>query len=126
MLILRHEPSLLLLFVAGTAIGALSWLAAYAVSGVFEPYDSSLGLLVNQVVLSAPAAFVAYRYRASASLVLLVGAYVGMNAYAYSFGGSEHRVWAALGAVVSTMLLLAPVLLALGAVAYRRLRRGPP
>lgn len=109
--------------VVGFALGALSWFAAAAASGSFEPYDSGVGLMVNQAVLSAPVALLAWRGRSGLSLLLLCGAYLGMNAYAYGFGSSETRSWATLGAVVSMLLMLAPILLMLGAVAIRRFFR---
>ena len=85
-------PPLLPLLAAGAVLGMLSWAAALAASGQFEPYDSGRGLLANQFVLSLPAVVLAARYRPFAPLLFLLGAYVGMNLYAYAFGGSEHRV----------------------------------
>lgn len=123
---LHWIPLSLSLLVAGTALGALSWLAAALVSGTFEPYDSSAGLLMNQAILSVPAALLAWRYRAAMALLLLAGAYVGMNAYAYGFGGSEKGAWAVLGTLVSMLLLIAPLALMLGAIALRRLYRRQP
>ncbi|CAG0929467.1 hypothetical protein PLCT1_01068 [Planctomycetaceae bacterium] len=104
----------------------LSWAAALAVSGQFEPYDSASGLLVNQFVLSVPAVVLSWRYRPSAPLLFLFGAYVGMNLYSYGFGGSEHRVWAALGAITSLLLLVLPAALVLIVAVVRRLRRTLP
>ena len=43
-----------------------------------------------------------------------------MNAYAYSFGGSENRAWAMLGALTSTLLLWVPLVLLIGAAIFRR------
>jgi len=39
-------------FVIGGFLGVLSWEMAYTVSGTFEPFDSSTGFLVTQVILS--------------------------------------------------------------------------
>lgn len=117
---------LLLLLTGGLALGMLSWLAALAVSGQFEPYDSGVGLLVNQVVLSVPAVFFASRYRPSAPFLFLCGAYVGMNAYTYACGGSEKKAWAALGAVTSLSLLLLPAVLVTVITVIRRVRRVQP
>ena len=111
---------------AGIALGMLSWAAALVVSGQFEPYDSGRGLLANQFVLSVPAVILAWRYRPSAPLLFLFGAYLGMNLYAYGFGDSEHRVWAALGAITSLFLLVLPVVLVLIVAVVRRLRRAQP
>lgn len=125
---MNHAPSLrrvppLLPFVAGIAVGALSWLAASVVSGTFEPYDSSAGLLVNQLVLCSPAFILALRHRMAVPFLLLAGAYFGMNAYAYGFGGSGQRAWVGLGAAVSLLLLVLPATLTIGAAILRRLRR---
>lgn len=120
-LILPH----LLTAVGGAVIGALSWFIASLVSGKFEPYDSSVGLLVNQFILSASVAFLAWRYRAAVPLLFMAGAYSGLNGYAYVFGSSETRAWAVLGAAVSVLLILMPMSFALGAVTLRRLLRGP-
>lgn len=103
----------------------LSWAAALAVSGRFEPYDSGCGLLANQLLLSIPAAILACRYRPSAPILLLLGAYLGMNLYAYGFGGSEHRAWATLGAITSLLLLVLPVVLVFAVAIVRRLRGTP-
>ena len=110
-------------FVAGLALGALSWSCAALVSGTFEPYDSGVGLLVNQLLLAMPAALVTWRHRAAGAVALLAGAYLGMNAYAYGFGGSESKAWAALGAVVSLLLIVAPMVLVLATAALRRIAR---
>jgi hypothetical protein len=115
-----------LLLASGVALGMLSWLAALAVSGQFEPYDSGVGLLANQFALSVPAVFLALRYRPSAPYLFLCGAYVGMNAYTYGFGGSEKKAWAALGAVTSLSLLLLPAVLVTVITLIRRVRRVQP
>jgi len=113
----------LLLLAGGVALGMLSWLAALAVSGQFEPYDSGVGLLANQFALSVPAVFLASRYRPAAPFLFLCGAYVGMNAYTYGFGNSEKKVWAALGAVTSLSLLLLPAVLVTVITIIRRVRQ---
>jgi len=113
----------LLIVALGTLLGALSWLAAAVVSGTFEPYDSSAGLLVNQTILTLPAVYLALRHRTTAPILFLVSAYLGMNAYAYAFGGSEKRAWAALGTVVSLLLIAGPAFFALGAAVIRHFRK---
>lgn len=117
------DPPPLLLVAVGAILGALSWLAASVVSGTFEPHDSSAGLLVNQAILTIPAAYLALRHRFAAPVLLLVGTYFGMNAYAYSFGGSEAKAWAALGALTSLLLVATPALFALGAGVLRHFRK---
>lgn len=118
------NPPYLLTAVGGAAVGALSWLIASIASGKFEPYDSGVGLLVNQFILSASAAFLAWRYRAVVSFLFMVCAYLGLNGYTYVFGSSETRAWASLGAVVSALLFVSPVIFTLGAIVIHRLLRG--
>lgn len=122
-------PQSLRLLAAGAVAGMLSWAAAQAVSGSFEPYDSGAGLLANQAVLAVPAVALALRLRAAAALLYLLGAYAGMNLYAYGVGGAEARAWALLGALTSLFLLVVPALLVaiVAMVALvRRIRRAPP
>ena len=96
----------------GVGCGALSWVAAFAVSGRFEPYDSSTGLAANQIVLCLPAILLACRPRLALLLFYFFGAWLGMNAYGYVFGSAEQRAWAMLGAVTSLLLLALPLSLA--------------
>lgn len=92
----RHaSPSLPLLILGGAVVGAFSWFAASVVSGTFEPYDSGVGLLLNQIILSVPAIVLAWRHRITVPLLFLVSAYPGLNAYAWAFGSSEARAWGA-------------------------------
>lgn len=121
----RTNPGTLLLITGGATTGALGWFAASLASGTFEPYDSGTSLLVNQGILTAPAVLLAWRYRLAVPFLFMAGAYLGMNAYAYAFGGPETKAWAALGAVVSTLLFLLPMALTLGTAALRHLLRGP-
>ena len=122
---IHKNPALPLLLLGGAMLGALSWFAASVVSGTFEPYDSGAGLLVNQAILSVSAAVLAWHYRIGVPLLFMASAYLGMNAFAYGFGGSEMRIWFALGAMVSSLLFLAPMVLTLGTVALRRHLRKP-
>lgn len=120
---LRVSPSLPLLIIGGAAVGALSWLVASLVSGTFEPYDSGVGLLLNQIILSVPTAVLAWRHRITVPLLFMASAYLGLNVHACAFGGSEARAWALLGASVSVLLFPAPMVLALCTAAIRRRRR---
>lgn len=122
----KRRPPLLLLLAGGALLGALSWLAALGVSGAFEPYDSALGLLANQLVLSLPIALLAFRYRLWTALLCLLGAYVGMNLYTYVFGGAETRAWAVLGAITSVALLVVPAAAAAASAFLSRMCRPPP
>lgn len=96
--------------IIGFLLGALSWGIAYAVSGTFEPFDSGVGLLVTQAILSSAALMIGFKKGSIASVVLVAGGYMGMNAYAYAFGGSEARAWAMLGAVTTVGLVILPAL----------------
>lgn len=106
----RRYPSLGL-FLAGGVTGVLSWALVYAVSGRFEPYDSSLGLLVNQLLLCAPLVLLLRRAGPLGPWLYLLGAWLGMNAFSYLVGNPESRAWAQAGAVVSLLLLAVPVTL---------------
>lgn len=96
--------------IIGFLLGALSWGMAYAVSGTFEPFDSGVGLLVTQAILSSAALMFGFKKGSIASGVLVAGGYMGMNVYAYAFGGSEARAWAMLGAVTTVGLVILPAL----------------
>ena len=98
-----------IIFIIGILLGALSWGMAYTVSGTFEPFDSGTGLLVTQVILSSAALMFGFKKGIIASVILVAGGYMGMNAYAYAFGGPEARAWAMLGAVTTIGLVVFPV-----------------
>ncbi|HRH06543.1 MAG TPA: hypothetical protein PK702_12045 [Burkholderiaceae bacterium] len=108
----------------GIVTGAFSWSISSLLSGTFEPYDSSTGLLLNQIILAMPVGYISWRYKPMASVLFLLGTYFGMNSYAYIFGGTEAKAWALLGAITSLFLVVAPATVALGAVLLRRLRRS--
>ena len=80
------------------------------VSGTFEPFDTGTGFLVTQTILSFAALMFGFKKGTIASVVFVAGGYIGMNAYAYAFGGSEARAWAVLGAITTVALMLLPVL----------------
>ena len=108
----QGEPKAIALVAIGFGLGVFSWLAAGIWSGTFEPYDSSAGLLVNQAVLTIPTVYLAWRYRPIASIVMLIGSYLGMNSYSYVFGGSEARAWVLLGTIMSVVLVAGPAFFA--------------
>jgi len=105
----RRWYPLLGLFAAGGVAGVLSWALAWVISGRFEPYDSSLGLLVNQLLLCASLALLLRRAELIGPWLYFLGAWLGMNAFSYFAGSSESRAWAQLGAVISLLLLALPV-----------------
>lgn len=107
----------------GAGVGGLSWAVASLASGKFEPFDSGVGLIVNQFILTVSTAFLAWRYAIATPILYLTAAYLGMNGYAYLFGGSESTAWVLLGAIVSTTLLLAPMIGLFVTIAVKALRR---
>jgi len=106
--------------VLGIVLGVVSWLAAWLGSGHFEPYDSSLGLLINQLIVALPALYFGLARRPGGLFLLVLGAWLGMNGYHYLFGGAEARAWAGLGAAMSLLLLAVPTLIGVGGLAIRR------
>jgi len=109
--------------IGGVLIGAFSWLMVGMISGSFDPFDSSLGLLVNQFILAIPAMLLAWLYRARVWLLFLLCAYAGLNAASYFFGSSEAHVWFWLGAFTSVVFLFYPAVLALGLTLFRAFQR---
>jgi hypothetical protein len=101
-----------------------SWLAAWLVSGRFEPYDSDSGWVANQLVIGVPLVMLAGLRGWRPVGWLLAGVYLGMNASACLFGGSESRAWAGLGPITSFLLLVGPVCLATLALLLRLAWRG--
>ena len=117
---------------SGIALGALSWGLVSLVSNRFEPFDSGIGFIVNQAVLSFAAFGISFGFGTSASLIVLLGAYSGMNAYAYILGGSETRAWVTLGLITALGLLVIPAifgvlgrLLSLAISRFRSLKKLP-
>jgi hypothetical protein len=111
--------------IVGISLGAASWGLSQAVSGRFEPFDSGVGFLVTQIILSSAAFMVGIRRGIVDPVVLVSGAYLGMNAYAYAFGGSESKAWATLGAITTIALVVFPALAGvLGGIARRVLARS--
>lgn len=109
--------------IGGVLIGAFSWLMVGMISGSFDPFDSSLGLLVNQFILAIPAMLLAWLYRARVWLLFLLCAYVGLNAASYVFGSLEARAWFMPGAFTSVVFLFYPAVLALGLTVFRAFQR---
>jgi hypothetical protein len=112
----------LVTFVFGLLLGALSWGMAYALSGKFEPFDSDVGFFATQTILSSAAFLAGFKKGISDSFVLVAGGYIGMNSYAYTFGGSEAQAWAFLGAITTVALLFYPVLAGLLGSIVRHVR----
>lgn len=118
-----HEIRLLWVAMGGGLIGASNWLITGMISGSFDPYDSSLGLLINQLILAMPALLLAWFYRPRIWLLFLLCAYVGLNVSSYIFGSSEARAWFMLGAFTSLVFLMFPAALALGLTLFKVFQR---
>jgi len=100
----------LISLISGVLLGAVSWGMAYMVSGTFEPFDSGVGFLVTQIILSSAALMVGFKKGVVDSFTLVFGGYIGMIAYAYAFGGSEIRAWILLGFITTISLVCLPAL----------------
>lgn len=96
-------------FALGLLLGPLSWAVSYLVSGTFEPFDNASGFFACQAVLVLALFVVALRIGVLRALSCLVGAWVGMNAYAWLAGSSEVRAWIVLLLFSSLTLLLVPL-----------------
>jgi hypothetical protein len=115
----------LVVFLLGILLGPLSWGAAYLVSGTFEPFDNSNGFFVCQAVLTVSSLAIGMRVGMLRALLCLVGAWLGMNAYAYAFGSSETRAWIVLLLFSSLTLLMFPAMAGiLGGIARTTLRKS--
>ena len=101
------------LLILGFFLGAMSWGIVSLVSDRFEPFDSGIGFLIGQFMLSAMALGVGYQLGIRQIFILVFSAYVGMNVYAYLFGGSEQRAWFFLGLFTSLSLIVFPTIIGL-------------
>lgn len=119
-----------LVFLVGIVLGAASWAIPGAITGKFEPFDNTTGFYLCQSVLALSALIVGLRAGFLRALLCLVGAWVGMNVYAYTFGSSEMRAWILLLLFSSLTLLMFPLAAAIvgGVVRMVRMRRStaPP
>ena len=102
-----------MIILAGVFAGALSWASAGVVSDRFEPFDSGTGFFVGQLILSIFAIYAGYKLGVIALLIYLIGAHVGLNLYAFIFGGDEQRAWALLLVFTAITLLIFPLILGL-------------
>ena len=101
------------LLILGIFLGAMSWGIVSLVSDRFEPFDSGIGWFIGQIMLSAVAFGVGYKRGIRQVFIFSFSAYVGMIAYAYSFGGSEQRAWFFLGLITTISLLVFPTIFGL-------------
>ncbi len=103
----------------GGLLGALGWLLPWVISGHFEPYDSGLGMFLNQLLLVLPALVIVWFFCMRIGLLFLLCAYLGLNLATYVLGDSEVRAWIGLGTVVSLILFIVPVVLTLILALFR-------
>jgi hypothetical protein len=122
--------TLWILIIGGTLTGAASWAIPHTITGVFEPFDDSVALLLCQATLAPLAFYAGLRAGFLRSALGLLCAWAGMNAYAYLFGSSETRAWIVLLMFGSlTLLLLPAVAMTIAAIArvfLRKLRKSSP
>lgn len=109
---------------AGIVLGAGSWGLGAVLSGTFEPFDSLLGFLTAQAVLGGSAVVAGSKYGSRAMLAVVLGEYLGLNLYAYVFGGAESRAWVVLGAITTLSLIVMPLLAGLAGVLIGRRRQA--
>jgi hypothetical protein len=109
--------------IGGGLVGAFNWLMTGLISGSFDPFDSSLGLLNNQLILAIPAMLLAWHCRPRIWLLFLLCAYAGLNVASYVFGSAEARTWFMLGAFTSVAFLVLPAALAVGVTLLRAFQR---
>ena len=115
----------LLVFAIGLLLGPLSWGASQLISGKFEPFDNTTGFFVCQAVLAIPTLIIGLRVGMLRALFGLVGAWIGMNAYAYLFGSGETRAWILLLLFSSLTLLVLPAIAAIVGGIVRAIRKRP-
>ena len=108
---------------AGVIAGAVSWSVVGLVSDKYEPFDSGIGFLIGQSILSAIAFRVGYKKKLRELMIYLVAAYVGMNLYSYIFGGSEQRAWAYLGVITTIALMVFPLVFGVIGMIVRKVRQ---
>jgi hypothetical protein len=113
----------LAVFAIGLLLGPLSWGASQLVSGKFEPFDNATGFFICQAMLAVPALVIGLRAGVLRALLGLVGAWIGMNAYAYTFGSSETRAWILLLLFSSLTLLVFPAIAAIVGGIVRAVRK---
>jgi len=93
-----------IIFIVSLVLGAASWAVCPLVSESFEPFDTSLGLLIGQSVMIIFTVYVGWKTNTINVILSVVGLYIGQNIYSYIFGSSEAKAWAALLLITSTVL----------------------
>ena len=114
------------ILVIGFILGCFSWAICPLVSDRFEPFDTGIGYLIGQVIMSVFTVYVGFIANYKKLLVAVLGLYIGQNAYAYIMGSSEAKAWAILLIFTSIFLCIIPLvfgLLARGTTVYLRHRK---
>jgi hypothetical protein len=92
----------------GLVVGAFSWWVVSLVSDSFEPFDSIEGARIGQAALCVVAAYFGYRGGFKSVLLFLLGAHLGGNLYAFIFGGTDQKLYFALGMITTLVFLVRP------------------
>lgn len=98
------------IFLVGIIIGGLSWAICPLVSDKFEPFDTGLGYVLGQILMTSFTVYIGFNGGFRNLLVAVFGAYVGQNAYAFTFGSDETRAWFLLLMFTSLFLCVIPLL----------------
>ncbi len=98
-----------ILIITGIFLGALSWIVCPLVSDRFEPFDTGTGLFIGKSIMLLFTVYVGWVRNIKSVFVAVLGIYIGQNAYAYLFGGSEAAAWAALLLITSIFLCIIPL-----------------
>jgi hypothetical protein len=99
------------LIIIGIFVGAISWACSGWFSDRFEPFDSELGFILNQLLLSIFAIYLGYKKGVKSLLLFIFYAYIGLNSYSYIFGSSEQKALFLLGLFTTLVFLFFPLLL---------------
>ncbi len=116
-----------IIFAISIVLGCLSWGVASLVSDRYEPFDTGIGFIAGQVIMAAFTGYIGFNENVKKLLVTVFGMYLGMNSYAYIFGGDEARAWAYLLLLTSLTLCVIPMvvgLVARGISAFKEHRKG--
>ncbi len=103
-------------------LGCLSWGVASLVSDRYEPFDTGIGFVAGQAIMAAFTGYVGFNANVKKLLVAVFGMYLGMNSYAYVFGGGEARAWAYLLLLTSLTLCVIPMIVGLSARGIRAVK----
>jgi hypothetical protein len=99
--------------IVGVFTGAISWALSGLLTAQFEPFDSVVGFLANQIILCFFAAYYGYKKGFIVLSAYLFSAYIGMNIYMYQLGDSEQKEWILLYLITSIIFLVMPFILGL-------------